>query len=149
VGSGGGEALVSVALDVQIAVLGLAALAVAGAAGPSLRAQQRDTVPDKLAVTEPVYQGWKYYQVYCARCHGENATGGFTAPDLLFAITAEGGVTPDSFRVVVHRGTESKEMKGFDPLLDDELIDRIYAYVRERSAGRLAPGRPHRAPPPR
>src|SRR5439155_797137 len=83
---------------------------------PSLRAQQRDTVPDNLAVTEPVYQGWKYYQVYCARCHGDNATGGVRAPDLLFAISAEGGVTPDSFRVVVHRGTESKEMKGFDPL---------------------------------
>lgn len=137
------------ALDVRIAVIRLGALAMAGAAAPSLRAQQRDTVPARLAVTEPVYQGWKYYQVYCARCHGENATGGFEAPDLLFAISAEGGVTPDSFRVVVHRGTESKEMKGFDPLLDDEQIDWIYAYVKERSAGRLAPGRPHRAPPPR
>jgi len=136
-------------LDVRIAVIGLGALALAGLAAPSLRAQQRDTGPDRLAVTEPVYQGWKYYQVYCARCHGENATGGFKAPDLLFAISAEGGVTPDSFRVVVHRGTESKEMKGFDPLLDDELINWIYAYVKERSAARLAPGRPHRTPPPR
>ena len=137
------------ALAIRIAGIRLGALVMAGAAVPSLRAQQRDTVPDNLAVTEPVYQGWKYYQVYCARCHGEDATGGFKAPDLLFAISAEGGVTPDSFRVVVHRGTESKEMKGFDPLLDDELINWIYAYVKERSAARLAPGRPHRTPPPR
>src|SRR5439155_637287 len=64
VGSGGGEAVVAMALAIRIAGIRLGALVMAGAAVPSLRAQQRDTVPDNLAVTEPVYQGWKYYQVY-------------------------------------------------------------------------------------
>src|SRR6185437_15024637 len=30
---------------------------------------------DHLAASEEVYTGWKYFQVYCARCHGDNALG--------------------------------------------------------------------------
>ncbi len=111
-----------------------------------------DSSRDRLAVTEAEYQGWKYYAVYCERCHGPDALGTLDAPDLRFSVSPEGEVSPDSFRVVVRKGAENREenkvMKGFEDLLDDERIDQLYAYVKARSEGRLAAGRPHRAPGP-
>jgi mono/diheme cytochrome c family protein len=104
---------------------------------------------DKLAVSETEYQGWRYFHVYCERCHGTDALGTVDAPDLRYSISAEGGVTADSFRVIVWKGTknekENKVMKGFEDLLDDQRIEQLYAYVKARSEGRLAAGRPHRA----
>ncbi len=116
---------------------------------PAPAAPSADTAQDKLLVTEAEYQGWKYYAVYCERCHAPDAVGTADAPDLRYSISAEGEVTPDSFRVVVRNGTENKAenkiMKGFEGVLDDERIGQIYAYVLARSEGRLAAGRPHRA----
>ncbi len=107
---------------------------------------------DKLLVTEAEYQGWKYYAVYCERCHGPDALGTLDAPDLRFSVSPEGEVSADSFRIVVREGAENREenkvMKGFQDLLDAERIDQLYAYVKARSEGRLAAGRPHRAPGP-
>jgi mono/diheme cytochrome c family protein len=104
-----------------------------------------DTSSAKLAVSETVYQGWKYYAVYCERCHAPDAVGTADAPDLRYSVSPEGGVSADSFKVMVHKGSENREMKGFGDLLDDVRIDQIYAYVMARSEGSLAPGRPHRA----
>lgn len=103
--------------------------------------------PDKLLVTEAEYQGWKYYAVYCERCHAPDAVGTADAPDLRYSISPEGEVSADSFRVIVRAGSEDKKMKGFDDLMDAERIDQIYRYILARSEGRLAPGRPHRASP--
>jgi mono/diheme cytochrome c family protein len=106
---------------------------------------------DHLAASEEVYTGWKYFQVYCARCHGDNALGTMAAPDLTYSVSEEGGVTADSFRVVVHQGSSDptlapdRRMRGFEDLLDSTLVGDIYKYVRARSDGTLAPGRPHRA----
>ncbi len=106
----------------------------------------QETSGDKLLVTEAEYQGWKYYAVYCERCHAPDAVGTADAPDLRYSVSAEGGVTADSFKVMVRNGSENKEMKGFADLLDDQRIEQLYAYVKARSEGRLAPGRPRRAP---
>ncbi len=102
--------------------------------------------PSGPVATETEYLGWKYFQVYCARCHGEDALGSLAAPDLTYALSPEGGVTRDSFAIVVRNGTTSKEMQGFARLLDDSLIGAIFAYVEARSQGRLGRGRPTRAP---
>jgi mono/diheme cytochrome c family protein len=102
--------------------------------------------PDPLLVTETEYQGWKYFAVYCERCHAPDAVGTADAPDLRYSVSSEGGVTADSFKVVVRNGSENREMKGFADLLDDRRIEQLYAYVMARSEGRLAAGRPHRAP---
>jgi mono/diheme cytochrome c family protein len=112
-------------------------------------AASRDSSGDKLLVTETEYQGWRYYAVYCERCHAPDAVGTADAPDLRYSVSPEGEVTADSFRVIVRKGTENREekkvMKGFEDLLDDQRIDQVYAYIKARSEGRLAPGRPHRA----
>jgi mono/diheme cytochrome c family protein len=112
-------------------------------------ASSRDSSGDKLLVTETEYQGWRYYSVYCERCHAPDAVGTADAPDLRYSVSPEGGVTIDSFRVIVRKGTENREekkvMKGFEDLLDDQRIEQVYAYIKARSEERLAPGRPHRA----
>jgi mono/diheme cytochrome c family protein len=107
---------------------------------------------DRLQVSDEVYKGWKYFQVYCSRCHGDDALGTMAAPDLTYSFSAEGGVTADSFQVMVRKGSSDssaapdKRMKGFEDLLDPSLIDALYQYVKARSDSSLAPGRPHRAP---
>jgi len=103
---------------------------------------------DKLLVTEDEYQGWKYYAVYCERCHAPDAVGTEDAPDLRYSVSPDGAVTVDSFKVIVRNGSENREMKGFEDLLDDRRIEQVYAYVKARSEERLAAGRPHRAPGP-
>ncbi len=105
---------------------------------------------DRLVVTDQVYTGWKYFQVYCARCHGDNALGTMAAPDLTYSVTEEGGVTADSFKVIVREGASDpsdpeRRMRGFEDLMDSTLVAAVYAYVRARSDSSLAPGRPHRA----
>ncbi len=133
----------------------VASAAAAGACAVSLvltPAALAQTDGDRLVVDDQVYQGWKYFQVYCARCHGDDAVGTMAAPDLTYSLTEEGGVTADSFAVVVRQGSSSataapdQQMRGFEDLLDQSLIDAIYLYVRARSDGSLAPGRPRRAP---
>ncbi|MGH7517832.1 MAG: c-type cytochrome [Gemmatimonadales bacterium] len=105
-----------------------------------------DPSRDQLLVTDAEYQGWRYYHVYCDRCHAPDAVGTADAPDLRYSVSPEGGVTVDSFKVMVRNGSENKEMKGFADLLDDQRIEQVYAYVKARSEERLAAGRPHRAP---
>jgi len=128
-------------------VAGGCAVVLGLAVGPPSAAAQGD---DRLAVSDQVYTGWKYFQVYCARCHGDNALGTMTAPDLTYSVTEEGGVTADSFKVVVRNGASDpsapdRRMRGFEDLLDSTLVEAVYLYVRARSDSTLAPGRPHRA----
>jgi mono/diheme cytochrome c family protein len=104
-----------------------------------------------LEVTDQVYTGWKYFQVYCSRCHGDDAVGTMAAPDLTYSVSEEGGVTADSFAYVVRQGATDttapdRRMRGFEDLLDQPLIDALFAYVRARSDSSLPPGRPRRAP---
>ena len=109
---------------------------------------------DSLLVTAQVYGGWRYFQVHCARCHGEDAKGNMLAPDLTWSVRPDSGITADSFMVVVRLGSAGqtqapdRRMRGFDDMLEDDQVAAIYAYVIERRDGRLAPGRPHRAPAP-
>jgi mono/diheme cytochrome c family protein len=108
--------------------------------------------PGRLQVTDQVYMGWKYFQVYCSRCHGDDALGTMAAPDLTYSLSAEGGITADSFQVMVRKGSSDssaapdQRMKGFEDLLDQPLIEALYQYVKARSDSSLPPGRPHRAP---
>jgi mono/diheme cytochrome c family protein len=131
-------------------------LALAAGLAPGTAAAQSDSaaVPaskGRLEVSDQVYTGWKYFQVYCSRCHGDDAVGTMAAPDLTYSVSEEGGVTADSFAFVVRQGaTDStapdRRMRGFEDLLDQSLIDALFAYVRARSDSSLSPGRPRRAP---
>lgn len=105
----------------------------------------RDTANDSLLVTDKEYQGWKWFHVYCFRCHGIDAMGGTFAPNLRHSVGPEGSVTHDIFIQTVTNGRLTKGMPTWKALLDSTQIEELYAYVMARSQGRLAPGRPHRA----
>jgi cytochrome c len=116
-----------------------------GAAGQPPAGQQgaAQQGKDLLAVTPEEYTGWKYFHVYCYRCHGTDAFGGQLAPDLRHSVGPEGSVTRDVFIQTVTNGRPTKGMPTWGPLLTQEQILGLYAYVKARSEGRLAPGRPH------
>lgn len=126
-----------------------AALVWAPGAAPRLAAAGpiRDTARDSLLVPDSIYQGWKWWHVYCYRCHGEDAIGGINpaAPDLRWALSSSGAAFPrDSFVHTALNGRPAKGMPAWNVLLDTTAIQSLYLYVKARSDGWLKPGRPHR-----
>ena len=110
-------------------------------------APTRDTVRDSLLVSDSIYQGWKWFHVYCFRCHGEDAMNPVLpqAPDLRWVLSTEGkGYPRDSFEYTALNGRPAKGMPAWKVLLDTAAIKELYQYVRARSDGWLKPGRPHR-----
>lgn len=106
-----------------------------------------DTVRDSLLVSDSIYQGWKWFHVYCFRCHGEDAIGGVNpaAPDLRWVLSPAAKAYPrDSFEYTTLNGRLDKGMPAWKVLLDTAAVKQLYLYVKARSDGWLRPGRPHR-----
>ena len=109
--------------------------------------QARDTVRDSLLVSDSIYQGWKWFHVYCFRCHGEDAIGGInpSAPDLRWVLSTAGKASPrDSFEYITLNGRIAKGMPAWKVLLDTAAVKALYLYTKARSDGWLKPGRPRR-----
>jgi quinoprotein dehydrogenase-associated probable ABC transporter substrate-binding protein len=114
----------------------------AAASGVARKDTMRTTSEaDRLAVTQAEYDGWKVFAVNCTRCHGEDAIGSALAPSLVKSL--QGGVTHPVFVQTVTEGRLPKGMPAWGPLLTPTQIENLYAYVKARSEGRLATGRPH------
>jgi mono/diheme cytochrome c family protein len=86
-----------------------------------------------------VYNGWKWWHVYCYRCHGTNAVATTLAPDL---IDPNRKLTAAQFLKIVRNGVPDKGMQAWNKLLDDKQIAQIHLYVRARTDKVLPPGRP-------
>lgn len=101
------------------------------------------TVPHDT-VTPRVYQGWKQYALNCARCHGDFGVGTSFAPALIESVKPTGTIpTPELFLATVCAGRPEKGMPAWCTLgLDMEAMQVIYAYLLERSGGRVGLGRP-------
>ena len=91
-----------------------------------------------------VYDGWKWWHVYCYRCHGTNAVATSLAPDL---IDPARKLTSAQFLKVVREGVPDKGMQGWDQLLDEKQIGQIHLYVQARTDKVLPPGRPDEVGP--
>jgi len=129
------------------AVLTAVALRGAPHATAAVPTRGGDTVHDSLLVSDSIYQGWKWFHVYCFRCHGEDAIGGVnpSAPDLRWALSPTGANFPrDSFVLTALNGRLAKGMPAWNVMLDTSAIQELYQYVKARSDGWLKPGRPHR-----
>lgn len=126
-------------------------LPAARAATPGGTAASSATARDSLLASEDEYQGWKWFHVYCFRCHGTDAFGGQLAPDLRNSVSPQGRMTREVFLTTVRDGLVPKGMPAWNALLNQRQIEQLYAYVKARSDGRLAAGRPHRVTdqPPR
>jgi mono/diheme cytochrome c family protein len=118
----------------------LSALAAAIASAPQqpLHAQAGTTV------YRDVYDGWKWWHVYCFRCHGQDAIATSTAPNL---IDPNAKLTDAEFLKVVRNGRPDKGMQAWDKLLDDKQIGQLHMYVRARTDKILPPGRPDEVGP--
>jgi mono/diheme cytochrome c family protein len=92
-------------------------------------------------VSQTVYTGWKYFNLNCARCHGEDVTGTTLAPHLIDSFKS-GKVNHDEFWKVVHGSRAQLGMPNWSGVIDDEKLEAIFQYVKGRSDGKLHPGRP-------
>ena len=91
-----------------------------------------------------VYDGWKWWHVYCYRCHGTDALGTTTAPSL---IEANEKMPRAQFLRIVRDGVKDKGMAAWDKLLDAKQMGQLYVYVRARADKVLPPGRPDEVGP--
>jgi mono/diheme cytochrome c family protein len=114
------------------------AAAIVAAPQPALHAQASN------GVYKDVYDGWKWWHVYCFRCHGQDAIATATAPNL---IDPNAKMTDADFLKVVRNGRPDKGMQAWDKLLDDKQISQIHLYVRARTDKVLPPGRPDEVGP--
>jgi mono/diheme cytochrome c family protein len=94
------------------------------------------TTPDTY---KSVYDGWKWWHVYCYRCHGVDAIGSTNAPNL---IDPARKLSPAAFSKIVMAGVPDKGMQAWDKLLDRKQVAEIHLYVRARTDKVLPPGRP-------
>jgi cytochrome c len=78
---------------------------------------------DSSAIYKDVYNGWKWWHVYCYRCHGMNAAGGNLAPDLS---SPNEKLLLKQFLFTVKNGSADGTMQAWDKLLDDKQITQIY-----------------------
>ena len=95
-------------------------------------------------VSQDVYDGWKQFNLNCARCHGEDVQGTTIAPHLILSLKPDGPInTKELFVQTVCAGRPAKGMPSWCALgMEMGTIDKIYAYVKGRSDAKLAPGRP-------
>ena len=95
-------------------------------------------------VSEAVYDGWKQFNLNCARCHGEDAMGTSIAPHLIMSLKPDGPInSKELFMSTVCAGRPAKGMPAWCSLgLTMDKIQDIYAYVKGRSDGKISPGRP-------
>jgi mono/diheme cytochrome c family protein len=101
------------------------------------------TVP-RDTVTPGIYEGWKQYALYCARCHGDWGVGTSFAPALVESVKATGTIpTQELFIQTVCAGRADKGMPAWCTLgLDISVMQAIHSYLLERADGRLGLGRP-------
>ena len=111
-------------------------------AGTSLRDAYHQAPRD--TVTQAVYDGWKQFNLNCARCHGEDVLGTTIAPHLIVSLKPDGPVnTKELFVQIVCAGRPEKGMPAWCALgLGMDKINEIYEYVKGRSDAKISPGRP-------
>jgi len=102
-------------------------------------AQAQSDKSAKAEVPETVMNGWRWFHVYCFRCHGVDAVGSQLAPNLQESVKA---LSPEAFKTIVREGKPNTAMAPWNKLLDDSQIDDLHQYVLARSEGRLGRGRP-------
>jgi mono/diheme cytochrome c family protein len=104
----------------------------------SVRQVPKDTIP------LGAYQGWKQYELNCARCHGEFGVGTSFAPNLTVSLKRDGTI-PDqaAFVSVVCQGRKEKGMPSWcEAGLEMNKIMDMYSYLKLRADGKVGAGRP-------
>lgn len=90
-------------------------------------------------VTRDVFHGYQFYNSYCYRCHGTDATGGQLAPDLRRTVAT---MDQKGFMAVAMAGKAEKGMPAWAGFLTEDDVIHIFKYVKGRSLDLLSAGRP-------
>lgn len=98
---------------------------------------------DGATVSAPEYEGWRQYNVQCARCHGQDALPNPVAANLLVSM-APGGPAADkaAFTKVVTEGRPARGMPAFKQTVTPAQTEAVYAYLKGRAEKRIPAGRP-------
>ena len=121
---------------VWLAALLLAGLAVSSAqttpsqsAPPSAQAKSRpsSTVPSESYPPELVQRGSALFRQDCSFCHGRDASGGESGPDLTRSKLVTADVAGDKIGAVVRNGRPDKGMPRFD--YSDQQIASLMAFI--------------------
>ena len=114
-----------------------------GSAPPAAASTTAGTAASKETYAS-VYNGWKWWHVYCYRCHGVNAMNPTIAPNLL----ADNHRLPKpQFLRTVRTGRDAKGMPEWASLLNTKQMNDLFVYVRARADKVLPPGRPDEVGP--
>lgn len=113
------------AVAVAVFYAGLCLLASAASAAQQTAGKDRgklQTFPPAL-----VHQGQSLFQQNCAFCHGRDATGGETGPDLTSSALVATDVGGDKIGVVIRNGRPEQGMPSFS--LPPPDIDALVAFI--------------------
>jgi mono/diheme cytochrome c family protein len=131
----------------RVVMLGLAALTIGivtnGSPAQTVHAQKKAAAAP-VDVYKDVYNGWKWWHVYCFRCHGTNAIATSVAPSL---IDPNRRMSLPMFVSTARNGRPTLGMQSWRKLLDDKQLAQIYLYVQARTDKILPPGRPDEVGP--
>ena len=113
------------------------AIALLGTAAGSAGAQEGPVV------SQVEYEGWRQYNVHCARCHGQDALPNPVAANLLVSLAPDGAAADKgTFTKVVLEGRPSGGMPAFKGTVEPAQVEAMYAYLKGRAEKRIPPGRP-------
>ena len=75
-----------------------------------------------------MYEGWKQFNLNCARCHGEDALGTTIAPHLIVSLKPDGPInTKELFVQTMRRSPRQGHAVGARwPVGHEEIINNIY-----------------------
>ncbi|HEX5386386.1 MAG TPA: cytochrome c [Gemmatimonadales bacterium] len=95
-------------------------------------------------ISETAYQGWKQFELNCARCHGEFGVGSSFAPALVNSLKSDGPIpTKAIFVATVCAGRPAKGMPSWCALgMEPQTMNEIYEYLKGRADGKIGVGRP-------
>ena len=146
------------------------ALALSGCAVEQQNRQASQTLAREAAAPGSVYAGWRVYQARCAGCHGPDAGGSATAPDLRVTLRemgprrfvglvlrrydwnlpagqaqGESAAREALIDQVLQRGEAALLMPawGSEPGVSGHVMD-LYAYLAARAEGTQGPEQPTR-----
>jgi mono/diheme cytochrome c family protein len=122
----------------------VAAALVFGAGSASAQVTDAYHQAPRDTIDNDTYQGWKQFELNCARCHGEYGVGSSFAPALVVSLK-DGGTIPtkELFVTTVCAGRPDKGMPAWCALgLEMDKIQNMYSYLKGRADGKIGIGRP-------
>jgi cytochrome c oxidase cbb3-type subunit 3 len=102
-----------------------------GQESPAASASASKTVTSSPATAEQIQAGKSLFASQCAFCHGRDAGGGESGPDLTASVLVEQDVHGDKIGVVVRNGRVAKGMPAFGNI-DDQQLAALVAFIHDR-----------------